>query len=170
MIQKYTSASTSINKNKVPAIFKKIDWYRHGSEVKNLDYGGGKYDTATEYLRKTWSVENFIYDPYNRGKLFNDFTLKQTPYDTATLSNVLNVVLEEEARLFILNHIKTLLKPTGVLHITVYEGSRTGIATVNSKRNICQLNRPLRDYLDEVKKVFPGAYAKNGMIIAKKEA
>ena len=60
--QEFTSAKTSINKNKVPALFKLAVFK---PDTVNLDYGGGKFDTATEYLKK-FNVTNLIYDPYNR--------------------------------------------------------------------------------------------------------
>ncbi len=67
-MQKYSSKDTSINSAKVPAIFRKIDWTDLTSQ-KNIDIGGGKYDTATEYLMQ-YGVSNIIYDPFNRS--FND--------------------------------------------------------------------------------------------------
>ncbi len=36
----------------------------------NLDYGGGKYDRGTIYL-KDFNIENFIYDPFNRSEKHN---------------------------------------------------------------------------------------------------
>ena len=61
MLQNYTSANTSINSTKVPAVFRKADFCKG---TVNLDMGGGKYDTATEYLEGK-GVENLILDPYN---------------------------------------------------------------------------------------------------------
>ncbi len=42
--------------------------------------------------------------------------------DTVTCSNVLNVIKEPEVRLNVLKNIKKLVKPNGIVYITVYEG------------------------------------------------
>ena len=90
MVQKITSAKTSINSTRIPAIFKHpaIKWQ---AGTRNLDWGGGRYDTATEYL-KGLGVLNAIYDPYNREAAHNAKVLAEAPYDSATVSDVLNVV------------------------------------------------------------------------------
>ena len=57
--QRYTSAKTSINSTKVPSLFNKISWV---PDTNNLDYGGGKFNTATNYLASK-KVRNIIFDP-----------------------------------------------------------------------------------------------------------
>ena len=66
--QKITSKDTSINKNVYPAVFNRVKDWEEGTV--NLDIGGGKYDTATDYL-ENFGVENLIYDPYNRDEEWN---------------------------------------------------------------------------------------------------
>ena len=162
LCQQYQSSCTSINSTKMPSIFKKVEWQPN---TINLDYGGGKYNIQTEYL-KTLNVTNEIYDPFNRSAEWNEQALSKAPFDTITLSNVLNVVHEEEYRAMALAHCKSLLKPQGKLYITVYEGNGTNIPTINEKRNSCQLNKPLKDYVKEVAKFFKKTEIKNHMIIA----
>lgn len=166
-MQAYSSAVTSINKNKVPRIFKAIKWQ---PGTINLDYGGGRFDTATEYLR-TQGVQNYIYDKYNRTDTENNGALSHAPYSSVVLSNVLNVVHELEERIAILNHIKSLLTPNGTLYVSVYEGNKSGVEKVDQKRNSCQLNRITKSYVTEIASVFNKneISIKNNIIIVKGE-
>ncbi|MDV3429122.1 MAG: hypothetical protein LIR50_19190 [Bacillota bacterium] len=149
--QKYSSAVTSINGSKLPSVFRKVEWVEG---TRNLDYGGGKYDIATNWLLDHKNVRNYIYDPYNRTFEHNLEILAKKPFDTITLSNVLNVVMEKEVRETILSHCYLLLRTNGTLYISVYEGDKSKVAKVNEKRNSCQLNRPLKDYFNEVAAIF----------------
>ena len=166
-MQNYTSKNTSVNATKVPAVFRKA-LYSIG-EI-NLDYGGGKYDTATRYLQP-YGKTNLIYDPYNRTKEHNqnveDELFLNCGADSCTMSNVLNVIDKLEDRLAALTHAKSLMKPMAYIYITVYEGDRSGCGR-ETKKDCWQANRPLKSYLKEVKKVFYWARVYNGMIIAQK--
>lgn len=163
--QAYTSASTSINSTKVPAVFRKVNWAPN--EI-NLDYGGGKFDTATEYLRAK-KVGNIIIDPYNRTEEHNREAEAEVLYlggaDSATLSNVLNVIDSEFARFQCLHEVRRLMKTNAPIYITVYEGDRSGVGKM-TKKDCWQNNRKLHDYLDEVRFVFGKAFITNGMIVA----
>lgn len=164
--QQYTSAKTSINKDKLPAVFNKLDW---DSGSVNLDVGGGKFDNATEFLADK-NVKNLVYDPFNRTAEHNTMVLNEArnTADTATISNVLNVIPDEA------NQIKTLetaykhIKPNGKVYITVYEGNKSGVGKVTGADQY-QQNKKLQDYLSTVKKVFPNVKIEKGMIIATKE-
>lgn len=167
MKQTYTSAGTSVNKYKVPAIFKKT-LGRLGPV--NLDLGGGKYDTATEFLR-AYGVENLILDPYNRSDEHNhDVTarLYEQGADSCTISNVLNVIDKRDARIEAILNAWILLRRGGSLFITVYEGhpdrepGRTG-------KDQWQNNWPIYSYLGEVRAIFPNARIEGKMIVATKE-
>ena len=164
--QKYTSAKTSINSTKVPALFKLINL---PSGTINLDFGGGRYDTATDYLSND-DVTNLIYDPYNRSSEHNknvlDTIRKNNGADTATCSNVLNVIKEENARHTVIQNIYNLLKSNGTAYFTVYEG--TGKGNEGATKSGYQLNRKTVDYVDEIKEVFSDVTRKGKLIIAKK--
>ena len=125
--QQYSSAATSINSSKLPAVFKMVDFER-GSV--NLDYGGGKFDNAAEYLSSQYGATNLVYDKYNRTSEHNREVLslvrKNGGADTVTCSNVLNVIAEEPERLAVLRNCKRFLKPGGKCYITVYEGNGSG--------------------------------------------
>lgn len=139
----------------LPAIFKKIKW---AIGTKNLDYGGGKYDNATQWLAEEQGVVNCIYDPLNRTEMWNKKVLDQYNYDTATISNVLNVIDSREARIEAMRTCYERLKPGGKCYITVYEGDKSRAPKVNQ----------MEDYLDEVKQVFPRVIRWNDMYICEK--
>lgn len=150
--QEFSSAATSINGSKLPAIFKLVDFH---ANTLNLDYGGGKFDNATEYL-KTMGVTNLIYDKFNRTAQHNQevirAVLENGGADTCTLSNVLNVIKEESIRHEILVNIYKLLKSDGILYITVFEG-KPGQKEGPTKSGY-QLARKTSEYIDEVANVF----------------
>lgn len=161
--QEYTSEKTSINSNKLPAIFKLVHF---NSGTVNLDYGGGKFDNAAEYLAEQ-DVINLVYDPFNRSQQHNRDVIRQIREnggaDTATCSNVLNVIKEPEARLNVLDNIKELVKPSGTVYITVYEG--TGVGDSKPTKSGYQLNKKTADYLEEIQQVFPDATRKGKLIV-----
>ena len=164
--QEYTSANTSINSSKLPAIFKLINL---SPNTINLDFGGGRFDNASEYLATT-DVTNLIYDPYNRSSEHNknvlDIIRKNNGADTATCSNVLNVIKEENARHTVIQNIYNLLKSNGTAYFTVYEG--TGKGNEGATKSGYQLNRKTVDYVDEIKEVFSNVTRKGKLIIANK--
>lgn len=152
-MQKYTSANTSINSKRVPALFKKIKWE---VGIWNLDIGGGKYNTATEYLLSI-GVCNYIYDPYNRTFGENQDTLDRFSWekaDTGTLSNVLCTIAEKDIRLALLKLAKRYV--AGNIYISVYEGDGSGIGR-ETKKDCWQNNKKLGEYWDEIVEVFPHA-------------
>lgn len=163
--QKYSSAKTSINSSKLPAIFSLV---KFEPNTINLDFGGGKFDNATEALAQK-DVTNLIYDPFNRTREHNTnviSTIRQNGgADTVTCSNVLNVIAEEEVRLSVLTNIKKLLRRGGVAYFTVYEGNGEGVGKETSAGY--QLNRKTADYLPEISTVFPSASKKGKLIIAR---
>lgn len=169
--QSFTSKATAVNymSNKLPAIFKLVD-FPENSLV--LDYGGGTQQSealANAYLSK-YNCQDLVYDPFNMPESLNKQALKivreNGGADVALLSNVLNVVKEEEVRLDILRTISNLLKPGGTLYITVYEGDGSG-AGKQSGPDSWQNNRKTAGYLDEVNQVF-NATRRGKLIIAKR--
>lgn len=162
--QEFTSENTSINSTKLPAIFKMVS-FQPGTI--NLDMGGGKFDNVADYLSE-YDVINLVYDPYNRTKEHNREVVKTIREaggaDTATCSNVLNVIKEPEARRNVLVNMSKLVKPGGDIYITVYEGSGKG--NEGPTKSGYQLNRRTADYLEEIQKVFPDARRKGKLIVA----
>jgi len=149
-MQKYTSAETSINLTRTPAIAKLVDW-KPGTT--NIDLGCGKKpELMIEYL-KTQGVVGVGIDPYNRTKIQNrEARSKVRKADTVTISNVLNVIKEKKYRRELLETAKGMVKATGKVLITVYEGDRSGKGRATSKG--WQEHRATGDYVAELKKVF----------------
>lgn len=166
-MQEFTSAKTSINSTKVPVIFRKLPWVKAGKGLnrpyRNVDIGGGRYDTATEYLKR-FNIQNLIFDPYNRSESHNITVIGSVsiePADSATLSNVLCVIKERGKRIEALQRAKRWAKVT---FISVYEGDKSGIGKATTKG--WQENRRLADYIPEVQEVFKNVEIRNGVIIA----
>lgn len=170
--QKITSAATS--GNRLPAVFKLINKvYRNPTHFWSgvhdcLDYGSGKYSKLTDTLAEM-RVRNLTYDPFNRTEEHNAFVLKllkAKPADIAICSNVLNVIKSPLVRKEVLENIKRGLSAGGPLFITVYEGKRDSCG----RRTKCgwQANRPTKNYLKEIRRVFPDAFSclGNKLIIA----
>ena len=164
MIQEFSSAATSINSTKIPKLFtlvsKHFGWKRG---TINLDLGGGKYDTATNYL-KMYHVDNYIWDKYNRSYEHNSEVENKVHLgcaDTVTLSNVLNVIKEQEMRAHIILLAWEWVKPNGRIYISVYNSKKEG----ESKPDCWQNAMTLQEYLKEVKVICPNAVNKHGIIV-----
>ena len=161
--QRITSAKTSVNM--IPRLMRNIE-FRRGAI--NVDIGGGRFETATDYLHSR-GVHNFVYDPYNRtshhnARVFRRVIANQIA-DTATMSNVLNVIQHRRHRLDALKVAATSIGHGGTVYITVYEGDGSGKGKKTSKGY--QLNRKLAKYLREVKEVFTDVELVAKMIIAR---
>lgn len=162
--QEFTSAGTSLNQ--VPALHKKlVNVYGLEPGTVNFDNGAGKFDKATDFFAEN-GVANVRYDPYN---LPEEVNAAADDYlglcDTSTCANVLNVIKEPEVQKDVLRHSKEMLKPGGVLYVSVYEGDRSGVGR-QSKNDCWQNNMPLKDYLPVVLEVFDHAEARGGVITA----
>ena len=150
MRQEFTSAGTSINSSKLPAIYRKVP-YTDGTV---LDYGCGRF---FENYNLPENVKGF--DPYNYPVTSN----LERHYDKVFCSNVLNVIKEREIRLGLLETLKTL---GSVVYITVYEGDGSGTGKV-TKKDCYQLNRKARDYIGEISEIFETVEIKQGVIVAR---
>ena len=162
--QEYDSAATSINSTKLPAIYRMI---KLQPGTVGVDFGGGKFDNAVEYLRDQ-DVTLCVYDPYNRSAEHNREVIRTLRAnggaDFAINSNVLNVIKEPEARKGVLENIKKITKSGAPIYITVYEGR--GDAKEGVTKSGYQLNRKTADYLEEIQEVFPDAKRKGKLIVA----
>ena len=162
--QEFTSENTSINSGKLPAIFSMVNFEPN---TVNLDYGGGKFDNVADYLSQ-YDIVNLVFDPYNRTRKHNseviDILKEIGGANTATCSNVLNVIKEPEARLQVLENISDLVRPDGKVYFTVYEGDGKG--NEGPTGSGYQLRRKTEEYLDEIRQVFPDAKRKGKLIFA----
>lgn len=169
--QRYSSASTSINKRKLPkgytAVGKHVGWKKG---TIHLDIGGGKFDNAVEHL-KQYGVQAYVYDPYNRSEEHNQQSLQNAgngQAHTVSLFNVLNVIEEPEQHIEALKLAHRSLRPSGQLFIGVYEGDKSGKGKVTGKDSY-QRNERLEAYLPTIQQVFPNAKIHKGIIIASKD-
>lgn len=165
MAQTFTSAGTSINSNRIPAVFRKA----HFSAPIVFDYGSGKYTDHIEKYIRSKLITYLPYDPYNQDDHINKVSMKMVehaidarlPVDVVC-SNVLNVIDDDDTVRKVAGHIVEIVNATGgTAFITVYEGDRSGHGR-QTGRDQYQRNEPLRNYLH----LFPSnAVIRNGMII-----
>lgn len=145
MKQQYASADTSINSVKLPAIYGKLAARDILRGVSVLDYGCGKYTAhlrtfAHEHGAHTWQG----YDKYNQDTATNRNALNGL-YDIAIVSNVLNVVKEDDIVKDIVAHALDLAE---TVYITVYQGDKTGVGKSTQNGKSWQRNAGLEWYVD----------------------
>lgn len=143
--QQYTSADTSINSVKLPAIYGKLAARDILRGVSVIDYGCGKYTAhlrtfACEHGAHTWQG----YDKYNQDKDTNRNALNGL-YDVAIVSNVLNVVKEDDIVREIVAHALDLAE---TVYITVYSGDKSGVGKPTQNGKSWQRNVGLEWYVD----------------------
>ena len=122
MKQTYTSAGTSINRDKLPAVFRKASF----TSRTVFDYGCGKY---IDHIRSALAGKQYLpYDPYNQPDPVNNASMSivrramnaGTPVDVVC-SNVLNVINDEWTILTIADTIELIIEKTGGTgYVTVY--------------------------------------------------
>ena len=151
--QKYSSANTSINK--LGRLYKVFCHEKPNGKV--LDFGAGKYRKGTIFLQdKGFDVDSYepsLHDNLPSGK-----------YNTILISNVFNVIAEDEIILQILKTCKELLESDGRVLITVYEGDKSGKGKP-SKEDCYQRNARTAEYIGLVSKVFDNVKIKQNIII-----
>lgn len=173
--QKYSSKNTAVNwkYGRLPALFGKINWKPN---TMVIDYGGGTEESAALaqnfFDTKHPDVDYVWYDKYWQTSKQQNEALRRVKQnggaDVAMLSNVLNVIAEPEVRQDILTHIRSLLKPNGVLYIYGYEGPKAdqengGRSTAEDQY---QTFMKTEDYMSEIHEVFPDAKRKGRVIVA----
>lgn len=169
-----TSAATSINKTRPPAYIKLVEkavgWKNN---TNHLDLGCGKYPEIIAKTLKEYGVNYIGVDPYNRTEMENDLAwdLVETMegVNTASLSNVLNVIQASQSRHHLIKKAWRWLRKGGYLFVTVHEGDKSGKGRV-SKKDCWQENRKTVSYLPELEEVFgkDNVIRKGKLLIAKK--
>ena len=162
MTQTYTSARTSINSAKLPAVYNR-------APIKSgiiFDYGCGRY---TEHIKYFLVGRTYLaYDPYNQPKAVNDESTYFVQYAMrhhipvdVVCSNVLNVIDSDPVVADIAKCICDIVEATGGKgFVTVYEGDRSGVGRQTGPDQY-QRNAPLRQYL----RFFRNAKIHDGMIV-----
>lgn len=157
-MQNFTSKMTSINTKKLPAIYKKLNWWDLAMDnsknnrglLKIVDWGCGR---ETDHIRKFLdSVIPFMgykyypYDPYWLSSIENSRALNITP-DIYICSNVLNVIDDDRAMHAIHDMFLEYKNRYGTkFFITVYEGDKSGISQ-ESKVDCWQRNQTIDFYM-----------------------
>ena len=119
---------------------------------------------------KEKGVENLVFDPYNRDMVHNVKVVNRiynNDVDTATIFNVLNVIKERKIQLNVIRLAFSALKEGGMLYVRstyMNPAKRSGV----TKSGTFQHYKTQREYLEIVKKIFPNAELKFGIIFAKK--
>lgn len=160
-----TSRNTSINKERVPAIYAKL--VKHGVYGSHIfDVGCGKW---TKHI-SSFAKENAIctywhgYDPFNQTREHNakvagiawdekmDLNEKRNP-NVFISSNVLNVICGENRQREYLHSIFRMMKDCDECYITVYEGDKSGIGKL-TKKDCWQENKKIIEYFGLVNNAY----------------
>lgn len=139
-IQEFTSAKTSINSKRLPAIYNKLNWTklrRDSTAIPPvvlpvvLDIGAGKHIAHIQKFVESQGFAYAPYDPYNLPKDINRASLRVKPA-VVVCSNVFNVIKEKEIHYKIHSFIRDKKCP---FFITVYEGDKSlaGYPTMNNQ-------------------------------------
>lgn len=168
------SAATSIKySQKMPQFMNK----RHEKFVRfvrggiNADIGGGKYDDITRQMKRRYGVKNVVYDPFNRDIDHNIDAanmIRGAKSDTATLSNVLNVIETKAQRELPIVQAADAIKLDGVAYFTMYNSKKKGTTHLGDSYQVAEDNE---FYLPEIKKYFEEVEVvggKNGVVIARR--
>lgn len=160
MDQKYTSANTSINKNKLPAVYNKVK-FNKGESV--LDYGCGKYTDHIKEKMQEVGCEWFGYDKFNQPEDVNEATEMRMKdgFDIGICANVLNVIDSDETIENIIKEIKDCCK-TAVFYL--YEGNGTGQGSA-TKDDCYQRNERVSDYAEWMSELGYEPKVKGKMIV-----
>jgi len=162
--QKITSADTSINSSKLPSITKlKSAKFVEGGI--NADIGGGRFDNMTEHLAEQ-GVENVIYDPFNRERDWNTDAVNRIhsgQADTATVSNVLNVIAEKSVRGGVIAQAADAIKQDGYAYFTIYGDTKKASGETSKGY---QLHWSPDKYIPEIEQHFGKVERKGHHLVA----
>lgn len=162
MAQKYDSADTSLAQISAPYT-KYPNLFHYGDRV--LDYGGGKYDLAKEFMADK-GVNVYVFDPFNRTPAHNKSVLakfKKNKPDVIVCANVLNVIMENIYVIDVISKIKHLAGKNTTVIFSVYEGDKSGFGKPTTKG--FQRNTRAKGYADFILPYFPNAIRKGNFWI-----
>lgn len=182
MTQTYTSASTSINSTKLPAIYSRVSDTAYQWADKLLDYGCGRYiDHLIKYTAKHSAIPDdryyhycwwYGYDRFNRdaaanAKALADFAESDNPFTNRMVfcSNVLNVIDSDDVVKGITGFLTACAISGVAVMVTVYEGDKSGIGRP-TKADCYQRNEKIAEYLKYFDKSF---VVKKGVITNRPE-
>lgn len=152
ILREMAADSANTSRNQIARGLKKLvslGWLDEG-EI-NLDYGGGKFEKGTQYMKERGYI-NLVYDPFSRSTKHNKDVLnkinKNDGADAVTLLNVLNVIPDKKERLDVVKHALRLLKPSRKMLVQCYNADSSG--ETKKTKDGWQLNQPISFYKDEL--------------------
>lgn len=154
--QTYTSAATSINSVKLPAVYSRVELFP-GESV--LDYGCGRYVNHLQNFVNCRGCGWKGYDPFNYPTEIPGYE----HFDVVICSNVLNVIDSDFVVDEILSELAWRCRATGRCYISIYEGDRTGNGRP-TKADCYQRNQKTRDYLPMIYRHFKSCYVSGNVI------
>ena len=150
---KHPTAKTSVPQ--IPAAYTDPNLKHVYRGSRNLDYGGGRFEKATEYLMTGLNCENLVYDPHCRTPAHNIDVIRNLDFDggikVISCLNVLNVLLDKEDRDQVIEAVKYLANSyPSVKHVVfqVYTVDSSGVSTKS------QLNKKPSWYFEDLRKEF----------------
>lgn len=151
--QQYTSANTSVNSKRLPAIYNKIKWNLFRGGVV-LDIGAGKYTEHIKNYLKAWDITYLPYDPYNLSAADNLYASSRFHEATCVIcSNVFNVIKEMQV-IYDLHDMITSFKVP--YFITVYEGDKSWLGR-ETRKGCWQRNETKEGYIINHKETLVGS-------------
>lgn len=150
--QEFTSAKTSINTTKLPAIYKMINWNKYKG-LNVFDFGCGKIETVKliqDYLDK-YNINLVPYDPFNLPEEFNNNNLNLAIYCQVFIcSNVLNVIREDNNVQDIIDFVYAMGfgRKRSDFYFKIYEGDGSGVGRL-TKKDCWQRNMKTKNYLSK---------------------
>ena len=183
--QTYSSAATSINSIKLPAIYNKLTDSAYLWASSYLDFGCGRYTQhiadhvatrAYEVAQQSREHRDHMgiwhgYDAYNQTEEVNELELEAFREEGEYLdqmvicSNVLNVIDSEETIAWIAARLMAWADNGAAIMVTVYEGDKSGVGRP-TKTDCYQRNEKITDYLKYFDKSF---MVKKGVITNRPE-
>jgi hypothetical protein len=159
-VQPVTSAETCRNQKAAGA---RILTEIFDMPMRVLDFGGGKYSEAQEYLQSLGAVCE-VYDPYNRSYEENVNALSQK-YDLMMCNNVLNVLNDD----VIMNVIRDMQKVAEMCEVkkivvTVYERDRSGVGCQTGEDSY-QRNEKTSAYVDKLRCFLGISFHKKALVV-----
>ena len=171
--QSYTSAATSINSTKLPAIYNKLTDSAYLWASSYLDFGCGRYTQhiadhvatrAYELAQQSRERHDHMgiwhgYDAYNQSEEQNELELEAFREESdffdqiVICSNVLNVIDSEDTIAWIAARFMAWADNGAAVMVTVYEGDKSGIGRA-TKIDCFQRNEKIVDYLKYFDKSF----------------
>lgn len=159
-IQPVTSAETCRNQKAAGA---RILADIFDMPLRVLDFGGGKYSEAQEYLQSLGAVCE-VYDPYNRPHEENVRVLSQK-YDLMMCNNVLNV-LTDDVLPHVIQDMQKVAEMCGVIKIvvTVYERDKSGVGCYTGNDSY-QRNEKTSAYVDKLRCFLGVSFHKKALVV-----